>query len=88
MHPLRFGCIILCLWNLIGFILLPINKDMAIVALMGGFMPLMAFICLFIEVCRSISEYMKRTTEVEPIEEQLLSNKDENEDENATHMGI
>lgn len=72
MHPLRFFSILLFFWNIIGFIALVIDKNTGVVALMGGFMPLMAFICIITECYRSISEYLKRTNEITPTEEPLI----------------
>lgn len=70
MHPLRLLCLGLFFWNVIGFITLAIDKDTGAVALMGGFMPLMSFICICVELNRSIREYLKCTTT--PVEEPLM----------------
>lgn len=70
MHPLRFLCLGLFFWNVIGFITLTINKDTGAVALMGGFMPLMSFICICVELNRSVREYLKHTTT--PVEENQI----------------
>lgn len=72
MHPLRLLCLGLFFWNVIGFITLAIDKDTGAVALMGGFMPLMGFICICVELNRSIREYLKCTNEVTPVEEPLM----------------
>ena len=72
MHALRLLCLGLICWNIIGFIALAIDKNTGIVALMGGFMPLMMFICTCVECCRSVSEYLKRTNEITPVEEPLI----------------
>jgi len=72
MHPLRFLCIGLLLWNIFGFVAVAIDKATGVVALMGGFMPLMGVICLIVECNRSISEYFKRTNEIIPVEEPLI----------------
>jgi len=68
MHSLRFFTIGLLLWTLVGFIVVGIDRNTGVVALMGGFVPLMTTVCTIAECFRSLN----RTTEVLPVETPLM----------------